>query len=353
MDIPFVFVHLGKNPSPQLTFMAVAAKKLNPSVELYLITDHPKFWQDFPGMLIVYDKSKREEFISNLAKKNKDMEEIAGGYWFFTFERLYALESIYSKIGPDQAFLHFESDVLPMFLHQDLNLFTDRKLRTAVPRFSRSRGIASVLYSPSQEDFKRFLRVLNNYLTDRKQKINDMELLGSALNDGQIDELPTLPKDAWIDADGKRLIFDGAAIGQYLFGQDPFHTGGRRISGFINPEFESNLQSWKWEITSNVSQPPLLKVNAESTDLRVLNLHLHSKIILSEPNFGKDWTRAINEANSIVERVAGEYTPNSIHTSRISIKNRFRLALRTGLIRSIVAYLIRRIKRIIRSYNSE
>ena len=56
MDIPFVFVHLGKNPSPQLTFMAVAAKKLNPSVELYLITDHPKFWQDFPGMLIVYRK---------------------------------------------------------------------------------------------------------------------------------------------------------------------------------------------------------------------------------------------------------------------------------------------------------
>jgi hypothetical protein len=240
-----------------------------------------------------------------------------------------------------------------MLLRQDLNLFSDRNLRTAVPRFSSSRGIASVLYSPSHKDFNRFLKVLNNYLTDRKQKINDMELLGLALNDGEIDELPTLPKDAWIDADGKRLIFDGAAIGQYLFGQDPFHTEGRRVSGFINPEFESNLQSWNWEITSNINQPPLLKVNSESLDLRVLNLHLHSKIILSEPNFGKAWTRAINEANGLVERVTGEYTPNSIHTSRISIKNRFRLALRKGLIRALAAYLIRRIKRIIRSNDSK
>jgi hypothetical protein len=296
-------------------------------------------------MLIMYDKSKREDFISNLAKKNKDMEEIAGGYWFFTFERLYALESIYSKIDYDQPFLHFESDVLPMLLHKDLNLFTDRNLRTAVPRFSRSRGIASVLYSPSHKDFKRFLMLLNNYLTDSKQQINDMELLGLALNDGEIDELPTTPKDAWLDVDGKRLIFDGAAIGQYLFGQDPFHTEGRRISGFINPDFQPNLQSWKWEIVLNGPQPPLLKINVENLDLRVLNLHLHSKIILSEPNFGDDWTRAINEANGSIPRVAGELTQNSIHTSRISIQNRFRAARRKGLSRSIAAYLLRRVKR--------
>lgn len=351
MDIPYVFVHLGKNPSPQLIFMAIAAKKLNPSVELYLVTDHPKFWQDFPGMLIVYDKSKREEFISNLAKKNKDMEEIAGGYWFFTFERLYALESIYSKIEHDQPFLHFESDVLPMLLQKDLNLFTDRNLRTAVPRFSRSRGIASILYSPSHNDLKRFLNLINNYLTDSKQQINDMELLGLALNDGEIDELPTTPKDAWFDADGKRLIFDGAAIGQYLFGQDPFHTEGRRISGFINPDFQPSIQNWKWEIASNGPQPPLLKITAENLDFRVLNLHIHSKIILSEPSYGDDWTRAVNEANGVIIRVAGEFTPNSIHTSRISLKNRFRSAQRKGLIRSISAYLLRRIRRMIGSHD--
>lgn len=341
-----MFVHLGKNPSPQLVFMAAAAKKLNPSVEMYLVTDHPKFWQDFPGILIVYDKSNREEFISNLAKKNKDMEEIAGGYWFFTFERLYALECIYSKIDHNQSFLHFESDVLPMLLQKDLNLFSDRNLRTAVPRFSRSRGIASVLYSPSHNDFKRFLKVLSNYLTDGRQQINDMELLGLALNDGEIDELPTSPKDAWFDADGKRLIFDGAAIGQYLFGQDPFHTEGRRISGFINPDFQPNLQSWNWEIASDGPQPPFLKIISENSDFRVLNLHVHSKIILSEPGFSDDWTRAISEANGSIPRIAGELTLNSIHTARISILNRFRTARRKGLVRSIAAYLLRKKKRV-------
>jgi hypothetical protein len=344
MEFPYVFVQLGMNASPQLYCMAKAAKKLNSSAHMFLITDNPKLWQEFPGSIIEYRKSNRRRFILDLAKKNKHLEEIAGGYWFFTFERLFALESIYSMIESDQSFLHFESDVLPMILEEDLKLFNDKEIGTAVPRYSQTRGIASVLFSQSQGDFDRFLHKISEYLSKDSRTINDMDLLGLALNDGTIDELPTAPIDAWRGADGRGLIFDGAAIGQYLFGQDPFHTFGRRISGFINPDYHQNIEGWKWEINSDAPEKPVLLAVVKNMELRVLNLHIHSKIALNEPNFSEDWVRALEEANGIIPREYGNYTPNYIHTSRVSLRNRIRLARKKGFLRSLLKHARKKLR---------
>lgn len=351
MGLASVFVHLGGNPSPQLSSMASAAKKINPSTDLFLITDQPDSWREFPGKLIEYSMSKRSKLLLKLARKNREMEEIAGGYWFYTLERIYALDCIYSEIGLDEPFLHYESDVLPLIQECDSQLFRAKNLRTAVPRFSTNRGIASVLYSPSQQDFRRVLTYFNEYLMEKNSNINDMDLLGAALNGGIIDELPTLPEKAWIDSKGKKVIFDGAALGQYLFGQDPFHTQNRRVSGFINPDFSEDLSKWNWNLISLEDKSVILEVSANDMDYRILNLHIHSKLILKEPSFDPIWIRAIYEANRVIPREVGELAPNIIHTSRVTLRNRFRLARKRGLVLSLLSYISRNLAKFSRGRN--
>jgi len=345
MDVASVFVQIGPNPAPQLISMANCAAYFNPNTELFLITDLPELWSTFPGKLIRYSRQSRHPFISNWARKAKEVEEIAGGYWLYTLERLFALESIYTEIGSHRKFLHYESDVLPMIREDDCSLFTQEKMRTSVPRFSGTRGIASVMFVPSREDLNRVLTGISEMLQELDDELNDMDILGKALNSGLIDELPTSPGSAWQNSLGEKVIFDGAALGQYLFGQDPFHTNNRRISGYLNPNFESNLKQWKWNIVKGVHKPDHLVGTTDSSDLRILNLHVHSKLVLEPPGNSLNWERAISEANGKIPRVAGEIVQNLIHTKPISTMNRIRIAKRKGLAPAAFAFLLRRLRK--------
>lgn len=347
MGIATVFVHLGTNPSPQLANMARAAIAANPETKNYLITDHIETWNEFPGTLVNYSKEHRSKFIDILSRKNKEMEEIAGGYWFYTFERIFALSAIYSVLGKEDSFLHYESDVLPMILSSDEELFKNKTSMVAIPRYSEERGIASILYSPNKFELEKLLDHLRLLIMSKQSPINDMDLLGRALNLGILDELPTLPSKAWVDNKGNYVVFDGAAFGQYLFGQDPFHTNNRRISGFINPDYKLDISSWKWKLNKENDRYNTLEFATNLGKFRVLNLHIHSKIILSEPNFNGLWVQALEEANGERVRVAGEEVQNHIHSGHISILNRFRLAKKRGLFPTILRLIKKSLRHII------
>ena len=342
-----VLVHLGKNPSPILIEMAELATKRLDDSKVFLVTDHPSDWANFPGKVISYSRDDRNNYLASFIRKNPELEQIAGGYWLYSLERLFALQKIYEHVSSNEAVLHYESDVLLLLNEIDFDLMINNCSKCACPRFSKDRGIASVFFIPNYFELSSFLNSLQLILSRKNIPTNDMELLGVCLNEEIVYELPSLPNDSWQKPTGEKVVFDGAAYGQYLFGQDPFHTGSRRISGFQNPDFPLDLSQLNWEISA--------EANSESEDIlykrnndqyKILNLHLHSKIQTGAVNSRNPlWVQAINEANGKTHRIPGEMETNLIHTQKIGLVNRIRIARRKGFTKSIGGYAIRRLSR--------
>jgi hypothetical protein len=342
-----VLVHLGKNPSPILVQMASLATLRFEDSNVFLITDHPNDWATFPGKVIGYSRKDRNSYIELLIRRYPELEKIAGGYWIYSLERLSALQKIYDHIGIDEPVLHFESDVLLMLSESDFELMVRNCHQCACPRFSKERGIASLFFIPNYSELTSFLNSATKILSAENSPTNDMDLLGICLNEGIALELPSLPNECWKTLSGEHIVFDGAAYGQYLFGQDPFHTGGRRISGFQNPDFPIELANLKWKISEEVdSKHESITFKYKNEFYRILNLHLHSKIPIGAVySTNPVWVQAINEANGETSRVVGEIEVNLIHTQKISFVNRLRIARRKGLTKSAWGYVIRHLRR--------
>ena len=343
--ITICYVHLGENPAPTLISFAQIAREQVPEAEFVLITNRPKEWRLFPGELIEYDQRDRSRSFSSYIRRNRELEKIAGGYWAFTMERLFALQKMSNSTK--LPILHFESDVFPLLRDEVLMELEKRIRKVAFPRISKTTGIASLLYSPNMEKTNTFLDKLQELLSKDFKIRNDMALLGMALNQGLAEELPTLPDQAWKfeSKNGIRnIVFDGAALGQYLFGLDPYHTNNVRISGFQHPDFALDLKTTTWKLNLEDSIRGGLSFSVKAESYFPANLHIHSKEVIGP--FTKDlkrWEQAILEAHRIIPRVSSEEILNLIHTKPVSMLNRLRIARKRGLKSAALSYLKRRL----------
>lgn len=326
--------------------MAIAATYHNPKAIAVLITDAPELHKEFPGKIVHYSRERHNPWINKYIAKRKEISQIAGGYWLYTTERLFALNAL-TELDDEIAIIHLESDVY-LNLNQDV---TGKILsllhKPAIPRYTKELGIASILVSPDLQKLLMALEELERALRENPQIDNDMHLLGHALNFGIFQELETNPNQPaqFIDEQGlmHKYVYDAAAIGQYLFGQDPFHTEGRRISGYLNPNSKFDASEFTYSIRSIESTgQELLFID----EVEVVNLHIHSKLklpIISSQS--PIWSQALKEANGQIERAADDYQSNLIHTQPISILNRFRLARKRGFSTSLYRHIKKRVLR--------
>jgi hypothetical protein len=326
------FVHLGRNNAPTLLNMALVAQENNEFAELYLITDAPELWTSFPGTLVSYSIAERSEKFHKFIKRNKELEGISGGYWLYTTERLFALRALKSVIHDDISVIHIESDVFSMLTSQVLNYLTSNFSKTAIPRYSQTRGIASVLFSPNLHVLLNDLDNLETLLFENSRINNDMDLLGLALETKTLDELPSAVRvvDKKFSNQQDQFLFDGLAIGQYLLGQDPLHTNGDILTGFVNPDFGFDLRSGMFEICTD-NRNGHLRYIYHGTSYTLANLHVHSKYLTPNIISNKDfWEKIIKSANGSNPITLGEKIPDLIHQSKISTRNKFRRARKIG-----------------------
>ena len=324
-----VFVHLGDNPSPTLIPFAKFALKNNPESEIFLITDSEHRWGDFPGRLIV-SKTRNKRATKHLTQGSRYIEKIAGGYWVRTYERLFALSNLYGNIDTNLPIIHIESDVLlqdSRILREALKPHIENEI--AVPRVSEDLGIASILYSRNVECLINGLKKLE-ILGRSYPEIctNDMKLLGLALNKNVVGELPT-----WVNSrlgnsfSKKQYLFDGAAIGQYLFGRDPIHTDNVRISGYENPALPVRPSDLAWSLEQNT-----ICASDGETEYYFANLHIHSKEIVDHPTIdNKRWLEILEEANGVNPRRPSELIKEEIHSRGYSPLVKLEIFLRTRL----------------------
>lgn len=333
MKTYLVYVHIGKNASPILHDVALQAGSEG-NLELILITDFPEMHKEFPGKIITYKRSQNKKILKSFNSQYPEKKSLAGGYWLNTLERVFALNFLSDEIDVDSQIIHTESDVYSYLSEDFLTAIDSQNYEIALPRFNAERGIGSIIIFRNYEAVEKSLKLFQKLLSEINIE-NDMELFGEALNRGYITELPSDPRRAVQIQDGKYLIFDGAAFGQYLFGQDPFHQNGDYVSGYVNPYSSVNYTETTWAI-SEFRGKSYVSFTTTGKTFFLANLHLHSKEKI-EPLDSQNvfWQRVINEANGTSTRIRRKSGKDSIHNEKPSIYTRIQISRRLGMKTSI------------------
>jgi hypothetical protein len=349
-EFAMVFVHLGLEFPPTLEAFSKAESNRDDRGLRILITDHPNTLIRFNGQIIT--TTEKSLASGALLKKRGYYSKLASGYWLNTFERIFALRALkYLPSISSLPIIHLESDVLPLFDSTDVDFICRNFPSVAIPRFSETLGIGSFIFSPNTRELFSVLDKLEKLAIQNVEWLeNDMQLLGLALNEGIVLELPSHPSDylktVFNSMKGDRLLFDGAALGQYLFGQDPFHQSGLRYSGFKNPAYvaRTDIDSMKWKVESDTEGSRLV-VEVDKIRYKIANLHIHSKETLPPLSLHSErWDRAIQEANGVITRTQESTTEVSPHSKKPNLMVRLQIAKSKGLRVAIFNYLKKRLR---------
>lgn len=295
-----VFVQLGKNKSTTLnTFATNAGIRFTNSL-VVLLTDYPKRWSDFPGEIIEIEDKSYFKTVSSQTDKVKHLR--MGGYWLHTLNRLFVLDELKKHFPAQTRVIHFESDVLS-FISSDLSeeIFSSFS-GVAIPRYSKDSGIASILVASNLTVLSEVIKKLKAIAFESNSELNDMDLLGLALNrnivlDLNKIEITTINPQSHSKI---RIYFDGAAVGQYFFGVDTRKRKWETESGHINEHANFSLKEIRWGITESGKDIPFfLTFLHKEKEFLIANLHVHSKIPLStnHKNF-KFWEEFVHDMNN-------------------------------------------------------
>jgi len=224
----------------------------------------------FNSKLVNYKDKINIVFVETLNSNydfNKDTKGFRKGFWKLTNIRFNIIYN-YMKLYNSTNIIHIENDVL-LFKNVDTIPFHDKN-KILLTMDSYDRCIPGILFIPNHELLHRCLM----YFT----KNNDMYNWGNAYNNlpDIVDCLPICFSDQYDNFvtknfDKYNLIFDAAAIGQYIDGVDPRNiTGNTR--GYINETCIIKYNKYKFKF---INKKPWLVYN--NKQFEIVNLHIHSK----------------------------------------------------------------------------
>ena len=289
-----VFVHLNTAVPKYVWVNMKRTVREFTSLKVVLISDLDENLEKAKALGIVARAYKADQELLELLANRTINAEFRNGFWETSILRLFAyLEYVEASDSPA---IHIESDILLM---QD---FPWQKLshlkRLAWLQFNGERDVAALITCPNSIEAKWLNENLRNEIKLNRM-CTDMTLLSeiSKKNKDKIDLLPIAPNsssrlfhaDSTTETRGSNSalyselggIFDGAALGMWLYGQDPRNNFGllKRHVNLVESYIDtSNLQVvYKGGDIFYVEDHQVHKI---------FNLHLHSKI---QMDFGKLW----------------------------------------------------------------
>ena len=222
---------------------------------------------------------KLEDYCDNLYLEfsNKSFDSnFRDGFWNRTSSRFFILSN-YAKSKNLKSFFHIENDVaLFSNLIEYKNILEKSNKDVALVIDSPNRCIPSIIWFKSS----CVLNKIANHIF-KNDHLNDMQSLSKFFNDNKdiVLNLPIIPlsnKNSDIDYGNLfeefKCIFDGAAIGQYLFGIDCIEDPNKNTCGFINETtiFNSSQFNYFFE-----NKKPYILFNNKR--IPIVNLHMHCK----------------------------------------------------------------------------
>ena len=246
---------------------------------IYVITNRNFFdsFAEYSDKIHLIDASTLNDKFQYHQKTSMNIN-FRDAFWVYTSSRFFYIYAFMKQYGIDDV-IHLENDV-PIYYNCDvLTPFLTKKY-VYIPMDSYNRAIASIVYIPTSDILEK---ILNLYEFNK----NDMENFSIIANKIPecFDLFPICPQDvnhteqeSYVTQNYKHfgVIFDAAAMGQYLGGVDPRNIVGD-TTGFINETcvIKYNKYDFEWDLDGGIRRPFLVKEDGER--VRIFNLHIHCK----------------------------------------------------------------------------
>ena len=246
---------------------------------IYVITDQIFFekFQEYKNdiKLIASETLK----ISYKAGNNIDTH-FRNGFWELTSKRLFLVHSLMREYEIVDV-IHLENDVL-VYYNCELLFNTLDINKIHFPVDTSYRAIASIMYIPDSNIFGFILSLYNTNLTDM-QNLSVIQRMTPYL----FDNFPICFQESDFTDEQRyvtqlfskfKMVFDGAAIGQFLGGIDPRNTvNNENTVGFVSKECVIKYDKYKiiWQTDKNDIKRPF--IDHENNLIPIFNLHIHSK----------------------------------------------------------------------------
>jgi hypothetical protein len=244
---------------------------------IYIITD-PCFniyFEKFGSNIKLINVNELQDSYNFIKHTSLD-KNFRDGFWALTSLRFFYIYEFMKKYEISDV-IHIENDVL---LYYDCSKIIDKfdKNYMYIPFDTYTRNIASIMYIPNTDIFKKILDKYNFNKNDMENFSKIKELTGLIKNLPIFVKHNNLTNEELFVSDNFDIfscIFDAAAMGQYLGGIDPRNNSNNTI-GFINETCVIKYNNYRfiWEIIDNIKKPFLIVNN---TKIPIFNLHIHSK----------------------------------------------------------------------------
>lgn len=254
-----------------------------------------------------YDNSDFLRISKNIVNSHTFRE----GFWLKTLERFFVIEQFMKFKGLD-AILHAELDQL-FFGLEDLEARLKLLLKDGLylPLRDPENAVASIIYIRNPESLTSLLEYAETSLFH-----NEMRLISDWGNENpsMIFGLPTLASELIsyselgnieiVESDVLDGVFDAAQLGQWVAGIDPRNVSvrNRHVNKFVDTEVSSILPEsmlndliFKFQEDNN----SLFVEYKESSQFRLYNLHIHSKIHYNLLNRNPDLVGLFDSVNKV------------------------------------------------------
>jgi hypothetical protein len=214
---------------------------------------------------------------SDYLNNNELDGDFRNGFNVFTSARFFYIYELMKHYDLTDV-IHIENDVLIYYNVDDVLKEKLDKTKIYIPFDTFNRNIASILYIPDHNIFGKALKHYN-------YETNDMYIFSEIKrNTNLIENFPIFVSDESKDEeyqfvtqnfDKFKMIFDAAAIGQYLGGIDERNIPGD-TRGFVNETcvIKYNNYSFHRKEHENIARP-FIMINGVL--FPIFNLHIHSK----------------------------------------------------------------------------
>lgn len=227
------------------------------------------------------------------AMEGKGVEAFRDGFWISTTSRFFYIHALTSVFQLTSVF-HIENDIV---MYESFETMMKEPhfepSKVCMVQDSPTRVVPSLLYFPDVEATKNLTQFIAETVSNSPVFMNDMDILGRYVTThSSAHALPIHPTGRG------SLVFDGAAIGQYIGGVDIRNVDGfvdlteRRKAlfayanntvGFVNETstFKPNTCEFvKRDVVSDDHIVPiktLMGINRNRDSFRIANAHIHSK----------------------------------------------------------------------------
>lgn len=242
--------------------------------------------------------SDKQRAFRRLSRLDRSFRE---GFWTYTSERFFVIESVIAALDLRDV-LHIENDVMLYCSAESLTEQLSKLYRGIAATFDNDlRCVPGLVYFPSLEAAEAltefYLDVLQRMAVSRQPgALNDMQILGALRSRGRdiIDHLPIVPPDypATLHSaaghtvqeprdysrhfDSLGMVFDAAALGQFLGGIDPRNCAAPTI-GFVNESCVFDPCILRPRLVRDAFGRRVPVVETDGRAWPVANLHVHSK----------------------------------------------------------------------------